>query len=211
MSAMFDRISDAPNFDELPIAMQQSNSPAATAWRMVLLGPAVVLLAAPLLVGAQVAGEPGGLSAVLGQPFSALQVLGGFLVWAAMLAVPLTRTVRRMGTRRAVTIDPKLVCVEEKSLGGTHLWSAPLASYRGIAHHVRTSLSGARHELILVHPDPSRNVLLAVADRMNQSTLDKAKALLGLPEIPARTIYERMPRALRVEPQPASELAAARG
>ena len=74
---------------------------------------------------------------------------------------------------------------------GSTAWSVPLASYSGIAHHVRASLSGLRHELILVHPDPAKNLLVAVADRIPQATLDRAKALLRLPEVPAKSLYMR--------------------
>lgn len=191
MSIAFDRISETPTLDGLPIRMEQTSAPATTIARLLLLSPALVLLAVPLLVGAHVAGEPVALAAVAGQPVAAIQVLVGFLLWAGLLAIPLGQAIRRMGARRSVEIDRREVRVVDQGLVGGRRWSEPLAAYRGIAHHVRTSMSGVRHELVLVHADPSRNVLLAFHNRISLDTLEKAKALLGLPEVPARAIYER--------------------
>ena len=210
MPAPFDRLSDV-SLDLLPIRIEQTNSRAGTVWRLLLLSPALVLLAVPMLVGAHVAGEPEARAALSGHPLAAVQVLVGFLLWAGLLSIPLMQAVARMGARRTIEIDRQTVTVEERGIGGTRHWSVPLASYQGIAHHVRTSVSGVRHELILVHAEPARDVLIAVADRIGQGTLDKAKALLGLPELPARAIYERASVARQLPAAPGSALATARG
>jgi hypothetical protein len=68
-------------------------------------------------------------------------------------------------------------------------WSAPLASYTGVAHHVRASLSGARHELILVHPVWEKSILLSVAPRTSQSEVERVASLLGHKEIPPAELY----------------------
>jgi hypothetical protein len=56
---------------------------------------------------------------------------------------------------------------------------------------MRTTLSGIRHELVLVHPDSRRDVVIAL-DRM-EATISPASmiARLGLPEITARDIARR--------------------
>ena len=46
-----------------------------------------------------------------------------------------------------------------------------------------------RHEMILIHPDPTRHVLLAVGDKISANTLAQTAALLGLAEIHARELY----------------------
>ena len=61
-----------------------------------------------------------------------------------------------------------------------------------------------RHEMILVHPDPARHVLLAVGDRISADTLARTAVLLGLPEVHARELYasERAPRRPPATPAP---------
>lgn len=194
MSVNFDRLSEEPSLDSLPIRMAQTNARSVTVSRLLLLSPALVLLAVPMLVGAHVATVPEAMSAVSEHPMAALQVLVGCLLWAALIAIPLTQALCRLHARRCVVIDEVGVAVTETTITGARSWTAPLASYRGIAHHVRTSVSGVRHELILVHPDPARNVLLTMKHRLTQASVDKAKQLLGLPEVPARAIYERPSR-----------------
>jgi hypothetical protein len=65
----------------------------------------------------------------------------------------------------------------------------PLASYRGIAHVVRTSLSGTRHELVLVHPLRAHRILLCMADRISEAELAHAARILRLPVIAASDLY----------------------
>jgi hypothetical protein len=188
MMFAFDRLSGMPTLDALPIRMEQTNSRSSTVFRLVLLSPALVLLAVPMLVGAHVAGGPSTRAIAAEQPFAVAQVLLGFVLWAGLLAIPVTQALARLGATRRIAIDRQSVTVEETRFGSRQVWRVPLSEYRGIAHHVRTSVSGARHELVLVHADPRRHVLLVTGDRIAQSTLDKAKVLLGLPELPARAI-----------------------
>ena len=65
----------------------------------------------------------------------------------------------------------------------------PLASFAGVAHHVRASLSGTRHELILVHPDREKSVLLSLAAKVAQAEVDRVAALLGHKEISPGVLY----------------------
>ncbi len=59
----------------------------------------------------------------------------------------------------------------------------------GVVHHVRASLSGTRHELILVHPQREKSVLLSLADKMPQSEVDRVAALLGQKVVPPSELY----------------------
>ena len=131
------------------------------------------------------------LSLMSENPVSALQILTGLIVWVALFIWPLKRIVGCMGARREVNIDEGMVKVSDSSPFGAANWSAPLASYRGIAHHIRASLSGNRHELVLVHADPAKNVVLSISDRISQTTFERAKCLLNLPEVPAKDLYVR--------------------
>ena len=54
---------------------------------------------------------------------------------------------------------------------------------------MRASLSGTRHELILVHPERDKCVLLSVAPRTTQAEVDRVATLLGHKEIPPSELY----------------------
>ncbi len=188
----FDKIAPATNFESLPIAFIGTSSRGSAVTRLLLLVPAMAILFVPLsLVIAHAQGEPSALDTVAARPISAVQVALGIAIWCGMFLLPLREIIMRLGSQRTVRIDSETVDVTEKTPFGTTTWQASLKDYAGIAHHVRTSLSGTRHELILVNKSAARNVLIAVADRIPQSTLDRAKELLGLPEVPARALYDR--------------------
>jgi hypothetical protein len=155
-----------------------------------MLLPAMAIVFVPLsFVIAHATGETPTFAKLSERPFSVVQIGLGIAVWCALFVLPVRDVVMRLGSRRTVRIEDGTVQVADKTPFGETKWSMPLASYQGIAHHTRASLSGLRHELILVHPDPAKNVLLAVGDRIHQSTLDRAKDLLRLPEVPARALY----------------------
>jgi hypothetical protein len=117
------------------------------------------------------------------------------------VALPTKRLVDRLATTRIVDIDDGVVTVTEGGYFRTWTWSAPLAAYAGVTDHVRASLSGTRHELILVHPEREKSVLLCVAARTSQSEVDRIAGLLGHKQIPPSELYRfkglrpRMPTA----------------
>ncbi|MFM9938847.1 MAG: hypothetical protein ACKVP7_05055 [Hyphomicrobiaceae bacterium] len=189
---LFDHIAPATNFESLPIRFIGTTSRGPAVTRLLLILPAMAVFFVPIsLVIAKAAGEPSALSAMSERPLSVIQIALGVALWCGIFLLPIRDIVIRMGSRRTVAIDAGKIEVTDSTPFGTSSWTTQLSSYAGIAHHVRTSLSGLRHELILVHKDPAKNVLIAVADRIPQSTLDRAKNLLGLPEVPARSLYDR--------------------
>ena len=187
---VFDHVDPAPDFAQFPIVFTLTTSRTSAVVKLLMLAPMMVLLAVPLtLIGAHA--EHPALSLISDNPVSALQILTGFVVWVALFIWPLKRIVACMGARRTVAIDGQSVNVVDSSPFGGSRWSVPLASYRGIAHHIRASLSGNCHELVLVHADPSKSVVLAISDRVSQTMFERAKVLLRLPEVPARDLYAR--------------------
>jgi hypothetical protein len=191
----FDRIASPTGLDQLPIRLEQSTSRGSLMSRLLLLIPALAALAVPLsLLAAHAVAEPESL-ALLGQhPLTAMQIALGIGLWLALFVYPLRVLIARATTKRLVYISSDRVRVAERGLMRTRTWSAPLSAYRGIAHHVRSSLSGLRHELILVHADADRHVLLKVDDRISQTALEKAASLLQLPQVSARNLYGPAPR-----------------
>ena len=187
---VFDHVEPMPDFAQLPVTFTLTTSRSSAVVKLLMLAPMMVILAVPLtLIGAH-AQHPA-LSLMLGNPIAALQILTGLIVWVALFIWPLKRIVGCMGARREVSIDGGKVAVSDSSPFGDASWSAPLATYRGIAHHIRASLSGNRHELVLVHADPAKNVVLSISDRISQTTFERAKSLLNLPEVPAKDLYAR--------------------
>ena len=189
---VFDIVEPAPDFSRLPMHFTLTTSRSSAVMKLLMLAPMMVILAVPLtLIGAHAAAEQSSWNILADNPVSALQLLTGVIVWLALFVWPLKRIVGCMGARRQVEIDGTLVKVVDSSPFGGEAWSRPIASYRGIAHHIRASLSGNRHELILVHADPAKNVVMTIADRISQVTFEQAKTLLNLPEVPAQDLYVR--------------------
>ena len=124
------------------------------------------------------------LWAAADNPLAALQVVAGLGLWTALFIVPARRLLQRFGTQRSVRIEGGMVSVSDRAVLGSRLWQVPLEEFSGIAHWVRSSLSGVRHELHLVHADPGKSLLIHRADHISQATIDAAGALLGLPSIP---------------------------
>jgi hypothetical protein len=181
-------------FDSLPFKAEQTSSRTAAVLILLLLIPVIGLVIVPVgLVLVFATGEV--QEAVVHHPLAAAGLVAGLATWAALFLVPAKRIIQRFGNRRRVTIARERVTVADESLFGSRLWSAPLADFRGVAHHVRSTLSGVRHELILVHPTRDRSVLLHSADVIAQSTIDRATALLSLQQVPAHELYRLTQRA----------------
>lgn len=186
----YDHLEPTPDFEQLPISIKLTTSRSSVAMRLLMLAPMMVMLAVPLsLIGARAASEPSPLDHLASNPASAAQIIAGLLLWGALFLWPIKRTVARMGASRSVEIDGNTVTVVDRTPFGSRIWIEPLQNYSGLAHNIRASLSGNRHEIVLAHADARKNVVISLGDRITQTTMDKAKALLGLPEVPARQLY----------------------
>lgn len=209
------RIADIDHIVSMPAATHsqrilQTAAPLAAASLLVVSGLASAAILAPFgIVAAHAASDPGALAAIAERPGSAALLVCGLAIGLGIAAVPLRAALARLSRRTIVTFEGTRVAVEERGLAGTTRWSAPTKDFKGIAHHVRATLSGPRHELILVHPDRSKDILLQLSARPGELTLEHFSRMLGLAEIPARELYGRrrttgtLPRA-RLELRPAA-------
>jgi hypothetical protein len=136
-------------------------------------------------------GEASGLSVLADRPLATFQTAAGLSLWTTLLALPAARGLARLWVRREVRIEGNSVEILRHTPLGIARRSIPLSDYQGIAHNIRASLSGLTHEIVLVHPHNDLCVTLLSGDDVTGQTLDDCKSLLGLPEIPARAIYER--------------------
>lgn len=158
--------------------------------RLVLLtlsGAALAALMVPFwLVAEALAAEPAARAIVAGRPMLAVELVAGLLVLLALFGWPLVSLAKSAVHRRVIRIEGAFVTAEERGLTGVSRWAEPLSNYVGIAHRVRSSLSGVRHELVLVHPRPSRSVVVHASPLISREVVAQAARLLSLAEIPSR-------------------------
>lgn len=188
-AAIFDRIEpQLPSV--LPFSSIQTCSRRTSIAFLLLLIPTVVALgyACTLLI-VQAAAAPDTRAIVAQRPMLAPQILAAIVFLAYLLGLPLKRLLDRVAVRRSVKIDDAIVTVTDGRNFRARTWRATLNSFTGITHHLRASLSGTRHELILVHPERDKSVLLGVSNHMLQEDIDRVAALLGQRQIPPKELY----------------------
>jgi hypothetical protein len=175
-------------FESLPLTIDQKSSRACALVMLALVVPALCAVILPvaivLVLAAQEVWE-----AMRSKPVAVSTLAVGLVVWTALFLIPAKRIIQRGWNHRSVRITTERVTVSDRGLFGSKLWTAPLVEFRGITHHVRATLSGVSHELILLHSVADRSVLLHTSDGIARSTIERAVALLCLPEIPACELY----------------------
>jgi hypothetical protein len=204
--AIFDRV-DPPVPADLPLRLTETCSRRSAMAMLVFAVPAVFAIGlSTLMLIVEVVVVPGPRAAMAEHPVLGLEVLTGIAFGAYLLGLPLKRLIQRLAAARTILIDDTSVTVTEIGHFRRQTWTAPRSDFSGLTHHVRASLSGTRHELILVHPERDKSLLLSVAPRMLQSEVDRVTALLGCKEIPPSELYRfgmRLPRALPAWRNPA--------
>ena len=193
-------VASNPLFDRLPFSVDQKSSRTSTLIMLLLLVPAVVTILVP--VGLLAAFATQALGAAVEHPEAAVQVVLGLGVWTLLFVLPAKRLIQRFGTARHVRIDLGLVTVHEHGIFRASSWTAPLSEFSGVTHHVRSTLSGVRHELILVHSDRSKSVLLHAGDQIPYASIEGAAALFGLPHVPAGALYRFGQAEISARPPP---------
>ena len=204
--AIYDRVDPPMPPVELPLRLVQTCSQrAATAFLVPVIPIAVGGTLTALAIVSHALFAPAGRSVVGHRPELALEIVIALAGLIFLVTLPTRRLIARLATRRTVEIVDGLVTVTEGGHFRTWSWSAPLSSFMGVAHHVRASLSGTRHELILVHPVRGRSVLLSVAPRTSQGEVDRVAALLGHKEIPSSELYRFKGLGPRISTAPLPE------
>jgi hypothetical protein len=152
--------------------------------------PAALVAIGPLaLLVAHLATDRAAFALVTERPGSAAIAFFCLFVWLLVFGWPMAQVLATIGSCRHITLANGTVIVRDKKLLARTAWSQPIASYTGLAHRVTTSLSGTRHELILIHPNAGRSILLATAPKIGQIEIDGVAQLLGCREIAAPTPY----------------------
>jgi hypothetical protein len=199
--AVLDIVACDHPFDRLPLTIEQKSSRASALIMLALLVPALLVGLVPTALLVAFASSSWVVAA--DHPGAAAQVLVGIGLWTVLFVLPAKRIVQRFGIVRRIHIDTGSITVNERGLFGSRRWSAPLSEYTGITRHLRSTLSGLRHELILVHREPRKSLLLHSGGLTSQPTIEQATRLLGLPELQPRELYRgRSFRSMRT-PAPA--------
>lgn len=174
----------------LPIRLEQRPSGISIILKLLILLPVTLALATPFaMLGKALAADPAVRAAVMSRPAGMLQLGTALAFWVVLFAWPLKRLIEGLARSRVVEISDSDVTITDTTWLGMRAETVALSSYYGVIHHVRASLSGLRHELILAHPNLDNAVLVAIADRISQSEIDRLCALTGLPEVPSGIIY----------------------
>ena len=151
----------------------------------------VCLLAPVLMIATDAITNPHVIHTLADNPGSTALLACGIVLGTGLLIYPLRAGLARLGGKATVRMADGMVTFESQGLLHRDVWRAPLAQFCGVTHHIRATLSGPRHEIILVHPDPSRDILLHVAPRHPKDDAAHYADLLGLGQLQPRTLYSR--------------------
>ena len=116
--------------------------------------------------------------AVSTRPLAAAQILTGLAFWLILLGFPIYRLLDTLTRSRSIEIAGGKITVRDRVFGRTSSWNAAVSEFLGVAPYLRASLSGVRHELILIHPERQRSILVAMAPRLMQSEVDQVASAL---------------------------------
>ena len=196
-----DRIESPTDLATMPMTIRQ-RSAALPACALILVSTLSIgaLLLPVTMIAVQGATDPRSAAAIMDRPATAGLLLAGLLVAVGLLAIPLRAGLTRLGHRAAVQLVRDRVAVEDRSLIGGRRWEASLREFTGVTHHIRATLSGPRHEIILVHPDRNKDILLNLSARPPQHGAEQFASLLDLDVIHASVLYGRRAAGLVMQP-----------
>lgn len=187
----FDRAVTTSAPGELPLRVQLTND----TWGR-LPGVALMVGLAGLIVAPQLAlaiyalGASELRQAVVAAPWIGVELAIGLISLIGLVCWPLRLRVARLARRRDIVINRDHVVVTDHHAFGETPWSASMSEFAGVTHHVRSSLSGVRHELVLVHPERGRSLILRVSEQIPGRDLDAVRGLLLMPEVAALALYQ---------------------
>ena len=178
----------------LPLSLTQTPSRSAPVLTLALACPAALAALAPYyLMAAHAAAQNSSLFVERIEASTLLTL--ALILWSALFGWPIVRRLTRIGICRQIAISSASVDVTERGPFMNRAWTEPLTGYTGLAHHISSSLSGTRHELLLVHPNPARSLLLRAATTIGQNEIDQAARVLGCREIAPQVFYRRNTRS----------------
>ena len=185
----FETIVPDQSITALPVTLVQRPSRSSPIFMVLLVVPVVMAMLMPYSLIAVAAARDS--SIVLDRGRSVAQIMIAFALWSLVFGWPIVVRLSRIWTQRTVHISGENVRVVERTMLGEHAWSKPLSSYRGVAHHIRSSVGGTRHELLLIHKDKTASILLRASPMISRREIDDVVRLLGCREIAPQVFYGR--------------------
>lgn len=175
----------------LPITLRQSNPKLSRLPGLLLMSTLAALIVVPQIVLAVYAfASPDVRTALLDHPMTGIELAIAFAFWVGLVCWPLRSIFMALICHRLVDIRDGQVEVIDETPFSASGWRLPLTTYEGIALHVRSSLSGLRHEAILVHPNRGRSIILMVAEHIGEPEIQELCRVLGVPQISASRLYD---------------------
>lgn len=191
--AAIDRMTPSmPDFSASAVTIEQLPARRTTSFVLAaLLLVAAALLSPFYMIASTALADQALRDAVSTRPLAFLQILTGLAFWLVLLGFPIYRLLNTLTRSRTIEVAGERVTVVDRAFGHETSWSAPVSEFLGVAPFLRASLSGVRHELVLVHPDRARSLMIAMAPRLMQSEVDHVAAALRLPELAPNMLRQR--------------------
>ncbi len=195
--AAIDRMTPSmPDWTAASIRIEQVPARRTTGFLLAaLIALAAILLSPFYLIATAALADQGAREAVTIRPLALVQIMAGLAFWIVLLGFPIYRLIDTLTRSRTIEIAAGRVTVTDRAFGGTKVWTDPLTNFLGLAPYLRASLSGVRHELILIHPDRRHSLLVAMAPRLLQSDVDQIAAFFQLHELAPQTLRRSTPVA----------------
>lgn len=185
-----------------PLSLTLRPSTGRTLSVLVLAFIPTALLAVPAVMAAIVLRDKGPMIVLSNDPVAFVALFVQPVLWSLLASLPVKILGSRLGLTRRVLVDARRVLIIERSLRGLTKLRCQTSAFRGVAHVVRATLNGTHHEIVLVHDDPRRSILLMTAPVISQSQIDELRAKLGLPEVPAREMFKITLPGFGAKPMP---------
>ncbi len=172
--------------------LTQRTCKISAAAQSALLVPVLVAVMVPFgILAAEAVAHPETLDQMTQAPINTLSAITGAIVWGLMFGIPAWHALWRIGSKRSVKIAGSTVMVTNTNLLGSTSWQAPLQDFQGLSHHQRTSLSGTREELILIHKRDDRCLLLRMAENISQDETEEMASRLGVSLLSPGAMFRR--------------------
>lgn len=143
--------------------------------------------------------QPATRDKLMASPAITASALSGAGTWLAMFGIPAWRAARLLRWNVEIDIRDGTANVRHTTLFGTRTWKCPLGEFEGLSHIIRTRLTGTRHELILVHPDRERSLLIHMADTITHKEAEALATRLGLSQLPSGALIRPQSRPTQAE------------
>lgn len=170
---------------------QRACGMSAAAQALLLVTILTAVMVPGVMVAASAVAEASVRDRLVELPVNAAGALIGVTVWLAMFGIPAFRALRRLGWSRIIEIDPKSAKVHDRTIFGRRTFTLPLTAFDGVSHHVRTNLSGTRHELVLVHPERAKSLVVKLGESISQAETEAFACRFNVNQLPAGSLFRR--------------------